>query len=524
MLGWLQTARETWAELSGAWRQRDRNPGSERTREEASFLTRLEEIEETPPVPAAEFTMWAIIALLVAGLLWAYFGKTDVVAVAPGKIIPDERIKIVQAATGGIVREILVSDGDKVAEGQVLFAMESAETRASMEQVREQVKTAQLGAAMHRLLVGMADADGEPVPDLADIRELRDVSPGRLLRQQQVLDGLFEAYASARSEIRKEIEALAEAQRTQGEAIADAEKMQSHKVQLNVQTREGEQIQASKLRQLLASAKEEYEALERLHANEVVSGRQVREAQEKYVSLREDLAYRTSLLEQIELEGEGEQLQLEEQIHRHRDRMQELDAEIDRKRETLRHLEYEFRQRHLLEKEASEQELARLRQELVKLDRALEDLSILAPADGIVQQLALHTEGAVVQPSQQLLVIVPGDRELVVEAVVENKDIGFIYPGQPVQIKVDTFSFTKYGQLDGDILHLSPDAVEIEGKGPVYLARIRMRQTSMVVEGKEIQLSPGMSVVAEISLGKRRVIEFFLSPLLRAGSESLRER
>ncbi len=141
-----------------------------------------------------------------------------------------------------------------------------------------------------------------------------------------------------------------------------------------------------------------------------------------------------------------------------------------------------------------------------------------------MQQLAVHTVGGVVTPAQQLLIVVPNDHPLEVEAWVENKDIGFVKEGQPVEIKVETFPFTVYGTINGRIVSVSDDAVPLENVGPTYAARVSMDRSEMIVDGRPVRLSPGMAVTAEIKTGERRLIEFFLSPLLKYASESVRER
>jgi hemolysin D len=141
-----------------------------------------------------------------------------------------------------------------------------------------------------------------------------------------------------------------------------------------------------------------------------------------------------------------------------------------------------------------------------------------------VQQLAVHTVGGVVTPAQALMVIVPHDHALEVEAFIANKDIGFISPGQDAEIKVETFQYTKYGTLHAKVSTVSSDAINDEKRGLIYATRVQPAQSSLRVAGTEVRLSPGMAVSVEIKTGKRRVIEYFLAPLLEHAYESLRER
>ena len=153
--------------------------------------------------------------------------------------------------------------------------------------------------------------------------------------------------------------------------------------------------------------------------------------------------------------------------------------------------------------------------------------NLVAPVDGVVQQLAVHTVGGVVTPAQVLMVVVPADAPLEIEAMVQNKDKGFVEAGQPVKIKVESFPFTKYGIVEGTLTHVSGDAVVVEEQqeqGPVYAARVALNSTTIRVDGRDVPLGPGMAVTVEIQTGQRQIIEFVMSPLLRYKDESLRER
>ena len=151
-------------------------------------------------------------------------------------------------------------------------------------------------------------------------------------------------------------------------------------------------------------------------------------------------------------------------------------------------------------------------------------MKLTAPVNGTVQQLAVHTTGGVVTEAQPLMVIVPSNQPVEVEALFENKDIGFVRQGQEVEIKVDTFTFTKYGVLDGTVISISDDAIEDEKLGLVYSARIRLSESKIAVGDRVVALSPGMSIKAEVKTDKRKVIDYFLSPLQQYVDESLVER
>lgn len=182
-------------------------------------------------------------------------------------------------------------------------------------------------------------------------------------------------------------------------------------------------------------------------------------------------------------------------------------------------------QEHAAEYSEAKTRAHSLSQELAKAETRTGQQTLTAPIDGVVQQLAVHTVGGVVTPAQQLMVIAPREGDLEVEAWIENKDIGFVNAEQNAEVKIEAFPFTRYGVIDGRVLTLSKDAVPIEKVGLVYTARVHLDKSTIRVENnKEVYLSPGMNVTVEIKTGQRRLIEYFLSPLLQAGRESVRER
>lgn len=171
-----------------------------------------------------------------------------------------------------------------------------------------------------------------------------------------------------------------------------------------------------------------------------------------------------------------------------------------------------------------EQKAATFTQELVKSDSRGKLMSLTAPVDGSIQQLAVHTVGGVVTPAQALMTVVPRDNALEVEAFLENKDIGFVNAGQEAEVKIETFPFTKYGTIHAQVTHVSLDAINDERKGLIYSTRVKLGRATIAVGEKIVNLSPGMAVTVEIKTDKRRVVEYFLSPLLQYKDESLRER
>ena len=227
-----------------------------------------------------------------------------------------------------------------------------------------------------------------------------------------------------------------------------------------------------------------------------------------------------------------------------RSHLHEAEAAVAAIRETRRQGEAEYRHTLSDELAKTEQKASGLAQDLIKAEQKTRLQVLTAPVDGVVQQLAIHTVGGVVTPAQSLLVLVPSDSRLEIEAMVSNRDIGFVRPGQMAEIKVDTFNFTRYGLLHGEVLSVSQDAIirdqqdrandrrpgsptdssEPKGQELNYSARISLDTSLMQIDDRMVNLSPGMAVTVEIKTGSRMILSYLLSPLLRYRQETLRER
>lgn len=171
-----------------------------------------------------------------------------------------------------------------------------------------------------------------------------------------------------------------------------------------------------------------------------------------------------------------------------------------------------------------QESLIEMEQELAKATSRVTFQKLIAPVSGIVQQLQIHTIGGVVTPAQELMKIVPVGANLEAEILLENKDIGFVEEGQDVHLKLEAFPFTKYGMIDGEVVNVSHDAIQDEELGLVFAAKVAMKQSKISAHDKMINLSPGMSLSGEIKTGDRRIIEYFLSPIMQYKSEAIRER
>jgi hemolysin D len=192
--------------------------------------------------------------------------------------------------------------------------------------------------------------------------------------------------------------------------------------------------------------------------------------------------------------------------------------------EQLHVLVADMRQQTLESLRQASEQVAQLTPQVAKTQQRNTLMQLRAPVDGSVQQLAVHTVGGVVTPAQPLLAVVPSEESLEVEATVLNKDIGFVHAGQPVTVKVESFPYTRYGYLEGIVESISHDAAQDEKMGLIFPARIRLKHAHLNIDGVRVAMTPGMSLSVEIKTGKRRVIDYLISPLRTNVGEALREK
>ncbi len=431
---------------------------------ETDFMPAALEVQESPPSPVGRALLWTIVLVFAVAVLWAVLGTIDVVAVARGKLIPSDYSKVIQPLESGIVRAIHARDGQEVRAGEVLVELDPTTSNAEHErQVKEHAAALVQIARLRALLSGGGALE---MPRRAD--------RGFVALQQEMLQDQWNEYESRREAARLLVE-------QRGAAVA------------------GTQADIVRLEATVPMLTERADAFKTLLQGGFVARMQYLEIEEQRITRVQALAMQ-------------------------RERLLQDRASLAEATKQLQALEFEFKRSRLGELGDWETRAASLEQEVVKAGQRSDTERLTAPVDGAVQQLAVHTVGGVVTPAQQLMVIVPRDHPLALEAWVENKDIGFVIPGQPVEVKVETFPFTTYGTIRGKVLVVSRDAVQVDKVGLVYAARISLDRSTIVVDGQPTPLLAGMSVSAEIKTGQRRLIEFFLSPLIRHARESLRER
>ena len=452
-----------------AWTQRGELDSPALQDHEAQFLPAALALRDTPLHPAPRITLWLIMAFALIALLWAIFGRIDVVATAVGKIIPNDRTKLIQPMETAMVKAIHVRDGQAVQPGQVLIELDATTTAADTERLRSEALNSRLEALRAQALLA-ALADCKP----PRLEPLAGADAARLLAEQSQTTGQYQEYQA------RQLQLQAEIARRRAELAATQE-------------------QVIKLEQTAPIARKRAEDYQRLVKENFISRHGYMEREQTRIEQEQDLALS-------------------------RAKATEIRAALAQAQQQQATLTAETRRQLLDQRNLAAQKAASLEQELLKAEQRGRLMHLTAPVAGTVQQLAVHTVGGVVTPAQPLMVIVPRDNVLEVEAMLPNKDIGFVNPGQDAEVKVETFPFTKYGTLHGKITQVSSDAIQDEKLGLIYATRVKLAKDTLQVENKTVRLTPGMAVTVEVKTGTRRVIEYFLSPLMQVSSESLRER
>ena len=462
-----------------------------RRTDETEFLPAALEIVETPVPPMGRAIAVTIALFFTMAIVWASFGKVDIIATAQGRIVPAGKVKIVQASDAGIVRAIRVQDGDQVHAGDLLIQLDPTTTGADKSRLTNDLKQAQLDVAIYSALKEEIDTGQKAkvflAPKIAppsDVQAARAAMEARSSEQAFKLSSLDQQIAQKHAE-REGVDATIGKLNATIPVLAEKEKL---RLEL-LETQYGVRVAYLDAKQQLLEAQHEREVQTQKHAEVEAAERALQQQRDQIKS-----QYAAEVLAKL--------------------------AE-------------------------AQQKAAELTQEVIKADHKSTETELRSPIEGTVQQLAIHTLGGVVTTAQQLMVIVPNDRQLLIEAVLPNRDVGFVHAGQEVELKVETFDFTRYGLLHGHVVNVSRDAVvggqagppdpgsreaandrgdQDRTNSPGYIARIQPDRTSIMVDGQEQELGPGMAITAEIKTGDRTVMDYLLSPLVRQAQDGLRER
>ncbi|HKI61368.1 MAG TPA: HlyD family type I secretion periplasmic adaptor subunit [Mariprofundaceae bacterium] len=442
------------------------------------FMPGLLRVQNQPPTPFARAMLHMLLLLLFLLILWTAFGKLDVVATAEGKLIPQSYIKIVQPAEQGVIRDILVDDGQAVKAGQVLMRMDATVSDAE-------------GKAIE------SDYQGRKI----DLRRI----------DAELNDQPFERVSSEPEAPYNDALAQYQANRKAYQTALSEERSARDKAESDLAT-------AREARTKLVQTLPHY-----------------REQAQSYADLAKD-----GYVSRFEAEDkERERIEKEQDLKAQEHIIASAKASLTQATRKLAQITADYRQKLQAERADVSDKLDKAEAEHTKQQYRHALLELKAPQDGIVKDLATHTAGTVISPGTILMTLVPKDENLRAEVWVSNEDVGFIHTGEPVKVKFASYQFQKYGMINGEVKELSADATDNTepgrsqpqsgnrpgGKQPfAYRALIDLNAQHLIAEGIVHKLAPGMQVTAEIHLGSRTILEYLLSPVRGAFHDAARER
>ena len=441
-----------------------------RDRLQYEFLPAAEEIVETPAAPLGALVIWLVTLLLIVALAWSYFGRIDIVAVANGKISTEGSTKIIQPAVSGVVTNINVHEGQRVKKGETLLALDKTTAEKDVATANQSLSTARVERdILRRLAVGGNTDDIINNADLPDeakamLRQFASSQTALSAARQQAANGTISNYQQQ----------LQFNQQAKNQLETNAQNLKNRKAEIEKQLPNANPVDKLRLQNELSNIDQ-----------------RITSADSAVLGQNQQLLQSQSALAQAQNQSQTQTAETNSAFNN-----------------------------QII---ASEKRIIELENNLVKAKQILAQTTIAAPVDGTVLSLTVKTIGGVVNAGQQLAQIVPEKAPLYIDAALDNQDIGFVKPGQRVVVKVATYPFQRYGYLEGTVENISPDAIQDDKKGLIYKAKIKLNDEKSSKQN-QLKLLPGMSVSAEITTGQRRIIEFFLDPLMTRADESLKVR
>lgn len=443
-------------------------------------------VQELPPF-YTRLLAGSISVLVFGAIAWAHFSRVDEVAIAPGKLIPSTEVRPMRALGGGTVFRTNVKAGSVIKKGDILVEIDPGVTETSLESLEKEAQ--EIRKSIARL---ESENRGEPGNGTAEQNQLTTAR----------LEDLRARRAAAEAEASRQLATVNEGQ-------ARLERLQENLInaRINLENANSNLVNAQKressLRELVAS-----NAIPRLD----------------YLNALDQL---TSARNQI-TDGKDKIVSIEKEIDAQQERIRQSQEAVEAARSTAAGLGPQRQSEILTELARRREELSKKEGEIAVAKQQKDDRrKVEAPFDGVVYNVKV-TEGPV-QQGEELLSILPKNQDLILEVKVLNRDIGFIRPNMPAKVKLATFPYQEFGIVDGEVVQVSPDAVverDETGRelGPVFPTRIRLKQQTIPVHGKEVELTPGMSATAEIVTRQKSILTFLIEPVTRRFNEAFSVR
>lgn len=450
------------SKLSEYWQYRDR-----RLRYE--FLPAAQEIIETPSSPLGHIVIWITVLLLMIAGAWLYFGKLDVVVSGQGKLASESGTKILQSSMAGTIVDIKVREGQHIKKGDVVLELDKKVARQNVESAEKTLVIAKIERSI---------AKGISASIIMD-----DINKSGLAEETK--------------------QSLIEKMHAQNDMLASRRVLASTN---------------------LANLQEQFSQLERVNKelNDTLTQEKVREQQIN------KLTESATPLQQVQLRSELNSVRqkivsLEASLSSQKQQMSQAESAIDNAKNQAAVNSNELRVNNAAVAASQDNKIIEFENSLARARVALEQTTIISPVNGTILSLKTNTVGGTVSTAQIIAEITPLEESLVVEATLQSRDVGFVNVGQRVVVKVDAYSFQRYGYLSGTVQSISPDAIINDKLGLIYRVKIKL-DSLKTSKGITLKMIPGMNSVVEITTGNRRVFEFLLDPLIAHVDGSLEVR
>lgn len=498
------------------------------------FLPSALEIEETPPSPLGARMILGLTFMLLIAILYSIFSKVDMVAVARGKVIPNGRVKVIQSVEEGIISAIYIDEGDEVKKGDTLLELDRTMKEVDENAILKSIAVLKAEAELLELYLNEKDSGViKAYISSMDIEEdIKHSLQEFIISKIETLESKKSLLSLSIMQLYSEI-ALLELQ-VQRSELSGTLLSENKQILTDMQDKEG--VIEAELRKTYLQIGFGEEAL-RKKRDQYTKGEITEEDYNEYFYalqlLKKEAEVQQSKLGEEDDQNNVKDKQLEDTIKLNKNELAQAQVKLNIMRLKLGEEEEKLSQIEKVEREdvlatiVEKQKKIQEHEVLIeKTKNSLEYQSIKSPVDGTISFLGVNTVGAVLKPSESIASIVPKGTDLVIEAMVLNKDIGFIEENQEVSVKVDAFPFQKYGLLKGRIEKVSADAYEDERYGQVYRIKVRLSRNEKkeTINVLESRLLPGMGVTVEVKLGKRRIIDFLIDPFIKNMDEAFKLR
>ncbi|MGF1770685.1 HlyD family type I secretion periplasmic adaptor subunit [Vibrio wakamikoensis] len=433
---------------------------------------------------SARIMLWVMLLFFVCAVVWAAWAEIDKVTVGQGKVVPSSQIQVIQNLEGGLVKEILVREGDSVTQGQQLLLIDDTRFRSDFREREQQVlnltaSVLQLSASLTSVIINESKSG-------SDWRESVTLDTNKLAYPPTFEENNKNLVSRQRAEYRQDLNELRNEL-----SVIDQQVRQKQQDLVEMQAR------VRNLRNGYNLARDELNITKPLADEGVVPKVELLKLQRQVNDTRRELTSTELKLPTLRSAIEESKL-----------------SRID--------IAQKFRSEQQEKLNEAQDRLSSMTESAVGLEDRVNRTVVVSPVNGTVKTLNVNTVGGVIQPGMDIVEIVPTEDTLLVEAKIAPQDIAFLRPELHAIVKFSAYDFTKYGGLDGTLEHISADTTQDEEGNSFYIVRVRTEKTSFGHD-ETLPIIPGMTASVDIITGKRTVLDYLLKPIISAQNNALKE-